>query len=127
MVSFGGFINLYDNEKMKKEDLSIGQEIFLKPIGNAGRRSSEIKKSVIEFIGSKYFEVKDFRNRFKISDGLEDQGQYNSDYQSYLSMQEISDEKELQKGIENIKRNAYRLSLEQVRAVLANYGTKKDL
>lgn len=47
--------------------MKIGQTVYLKPTGNAARRSSEIKEAVISKVGSKYFEVEPY-GRFNRSD-----------------------------------------------------------
>ena len=74
--------------------LEVGQEIFLKPTGNAVRRNSEVREAKITKIGKKYFEVDILRTRFSIETLCQDNGEYSSDYKGYLSRQEIIDEAE---------------------------------
>lgn len=75
--------------------MEVGQKVYIKPIGNATRCSKEIKEGTISKIGRKYFELKENYGRFFIDGMHQDGGQYISNYQCYLSLQEIEDEEEL--------------------------------
>jgi hypothetical protein len=86
--------------------MEVGQKIYLKPIGNAARRSTDIIETTVTKVGRKYFEV-EYRpcNRLSIEYLAEDNGQYISNYQGYLSMQEIEDEREAYQLHRLIKQN----------------------
>ena len=75
--------------------MRVGQTVYLRPTGNAVRRSSEIKEAVITKVGRKYFEVEPSHfGRFEIESMQQDGKGYVSDYQAYLSLEAIQVEKE---------------------------------
>lgn len=103
-------------------ELEIGQTVYLKPQGNAGRRSTEIIPAKIEKIGRKYFEVDYGRaNRIIIETMCEDGLGWVSNYSVYLSLDEIEQERQAQLVFADLKKhfssNNTSLSLEQLRAI----------
>jgi hypothetical protein len=102
--------------------MEVGQKIFLKPIGNAARGDSEIKECVITKIGRKYFEVDPkYYGRFNIESMSQDSGRYISNYQAYLSITEIEEEREAQ-AIYGSLRNIFsaytnRIPLDKLRGI----------
>lgn len=75
--------------------MEVGQKIYLEPLGNAARRSKEIKEVTISKIGRKYFQVEEMDMiRFNIDDLVHDGGVYSSEYQGYLSKGAIADKME---------------------------------
>lgn len=92
-----------------------GQSVYLKPINNALRYSTEIIESKISKIGRKYFELEDRHlGRFFIDSMSQDGGKYVGDYQCYLSIKEIEEEKEREGLVREIS-----VSFEKVRSKLA--------
>jgi hypothetical protein len=84
--------------------LSVGQTIFLKPIGNAARRSTDLIETKIAKIGKKYFEVENgYYGRFFIDTLTQDGGQYISNYQGYLSKEELETERETKRLYDKIR------------------------
>lgn len=83
---------------IEKSGLKVGQVVYLEPLGNAARYSTEIKPATICSLGKKYFAVEEFpRNRFSIEELIHDGGQYSPQYKVHLSLQDIQDEKEANK------------------------------
>lgn len=74
--------------------LTVGQTVYLKPINNAARGSSEIRQEVITKIGKKFFYAGERNERFYIETMFHDAGEYSSRYKAYLSVQTITEEKE---------------------------------
>ena len=78
----------------------VGDTVYLKPINNQMRRSSEIMEREVKRVGRKYFYVAESKGPFhmeikiNIETMQEDQGGYSGDWQAYYSLQEIEDEKE---------------------------------
>jgi hypothetical protein len=82
--------------------LTVGQKVFVEPIGNAARREKEIKEATITKIGNKYFELdKSWMGRFFIKHLSQDGKGFISDYQVWLSMDDYNAEEE------RIKTTAY--------------------
>jgi hypothetical protein len=80
---------------MIKSKIEIGQTVYLKPLNNAARRSSEIIESVVTKVGKKYFNVSpEYLRRFSLDTMLQDCGNWTAEYKAYLSKQEILDERE---------------------------------
>jgi hypothetical protein len=80
---------------MSKSKIEIGQTVYLKPLNNAARRSSEIIESVVTKVGKKYFNVSpEYLRRFSLDTMLQDCGNWTAEYKAYLSKQEILDERE---------------------------------
>ena len=87
-----------------KMKLKIGQIIYLKPVNNQLRRGKEIKEVEISRIGRKWFYVKTpgtdaagwewQRDKFDIDTLNQSNGEYVNDWDGYLSLKEIEDEKE---------------------------------
>jgi hypothetical protein len=85
---------------MNKEQLTLGQKVYLKPVNNAARRNSEIREQTIVKIGRKYFFVgregetnERFMTKFSIED-LREVTEYSADWEVYFSRKEILDEEE---------------------------------
>lgn len=100
--------------------LQIGQDIYLKPTGNAARGSKEIREGKITKIGNKYFETDAYHGRFFIETLYHDAGQYTSNYKGYLSKQEILDEYESNRLFSKISEHfRYRnpFTLDQLKAI----------
>lgn len=96
--------------------MKIGETIYLKPIGNAARRSSQIREAIIETVGRKYFTVKpDIYGKFDIST-MKQVSFYDPEWQGYLHKQDILDEKELADKRKLIKE--YSFNLDQCREIL---------
>lgn len=55
---------------MKKEDLTVGQTVYLQPYGNAAKYSKEIKEDTIVSIGRKYAELCG-KGKFSIATGYQ--------------------------------------------------------
>jgi len=110
---------------MKKEDLKIGQVLYLKPINNASRRGDgEIKETYITKIGKKYIIVHGHYGRYFIDSLLQDAGQYSSNYQAYTTRQQIEEEREMQtlrdklrKYFDGVWGESRKLTLQQLRKV----------
>lgn len=105
-------------------ELKVGQKVYVKPIGNAARCDSKIKEEVISEVKRKYFKLEGwYRTRFFIDGLYEDCGQYISNHQCYLSMQEIEDEKEHTKLMREMNetfdylRGRRNITLEQLRKI----------
>lgn len=89
-------------------NLTVGQHVWVKRIGNEARHLDHKKDATIEdyiseaqvtSVARKYFTLKSEslylgRSRFCIDDGLEDGKGYSSGYRVYLNKQEILDEEE---------------------------------
>jgi inorganic pyrophosphatase len=74
--------------------LQPGQTVYVKPIGNAARRSSVIEEAVVEAVGKKFFTLEKWtKKRFYIDTLIEDACQYTPNYKVYLTKQEIEDER----------------------------------
>lgn len=109
-----------------KEKLVVGNTVFLKPLYNKARYSSDIEKGVITKIGRKYFEVSTYDDmsfpiKFIIETMLQ-QTDYSPNWKVYLSEQEILDEKESQNLIMSITKyvglhGEKSLSLDQLRRI----------
>ena len=99
-------------------ELTVGQAVYLKPIGNAARRSSEIRTDKVKSIGKKYFYVEHHNNRFFIENMSEDMGEYSSNWIAYHSEQDILDERELSENLQWIGKYYKDATLEQTRKVI---------
>jgi hypothetical protein len=82
---------------MKKEEIHIGQKVFVLRINNMARGDTSpiLEEDVIIKIGNKYFEIKSGRGKFNIETGFH-VSDCCSNYKVYLTMQEYIDEKEHQ-------------------------------
>lgn len=95
---------------MNKDQLSIGQKVYLKPINNAARYGNkEINEKTILKIGRKYFSVGEegqtnerFMTKFEIED-LREVTDYSPDWEVYFSEQEILDEEEFNEIARDIR------------------------
>lgn len=111
---------------MERNELYVGQTVYIRPAGNAARSNKNIIETKISKIGKKYIETEHFgdRNKFNISDGKEKDTGYGHgyDYILYLTRQEIEDEKEEGALLSHFNCcNWYRfnLTLDQLRRVKA--------
>ena len=88
------------------EKLTLGQEIFLKLVGNAARRynNTGLIETKISKIGKKHFYV-EYSNhiKFDIKD-LSEVSNYSADYEVYLSKKEFEDETKSKIIYDNIKK-----------------------
>jgi hypothetical protein len=73
--------------------LKVGQTVYLEPTGNAVRYSKDIIETKVTRVGRKYFEVQNNRCKFDI-ENMYDVSNCYSNYNVYLSMQEIEDKNE---------------------------------
>jgi hypothetical protein len=116
---------------MNKEQLTLGQKVYLKPVNNAARYGNkEIKEQTILKIGRKYFLVgaegqtnERWMTKFSIED-LREVSDYSPDYELYFSKQEILDEEESNDIVRDIrlKFGSYgkiNLTLDQLRRIKA--------
>lgn len=113
--------------KEKENKLIVGQTVFVRPIGNASRWHTgdvltHIKEAKIEKIGRKYFYLEGYRSeKFGIEE-MRDISDYSSDFEIYISMQDIKDKIEATKLNWDIKQyfNSHgnsNLSLKQLRKI----------
>jgi len=109
-----------------------GMDIFLQPIGNAGRRSSgELIKTKVSKVARKYFNVTEsFYGRFSIETFLQDAGQYSPNYKAWVSEQDYEDKILLEKSKDKIKNHlTYNkfpdISLEDCNKILAIINKEK--
>ena len=108
--------------------MEIGQTVYLRPIGNAARGSSKIEEVVITKVGRKYFETEG-HGRFEIETMRQDGRGYVSNYQAYLSLEDIEQEKEQNRLVDEICKvfRGYgrpEVTFEQARAIADILGIK---
>lgn len=102
--------------------MKIGQEVFIKRIGNAARHIKNpndlISKEIVESVGKKYFKLKNYRReKFSIKD-MRDVSDYSSNYLVYESEQQIKDEMETNKIRKFIESYPFgKLSLERLKEI----------
>ena len=111
---------------MKRSELSVGQTVYIEPVGNAVRRSADIIETKISKIGTKYIETEKFGDmyKFNISDGKQKETGYGYryDYILYLSRQEVENKQEKESLLSDFNLcNWYRLNLtlDQLRMIKA--------
>ena len=84
--------------RMERNELRIGQTVYIEPVGNAARYGTDIIETKISKIGKKYIETEKFGEmyKFNISDGKQkDTGYgYGYDYILYLSRSEVENKQE---------------------------------
>ena len=111
-----------------KDELKVGQIVFLKPVGNAARYvRDDILNNLIETeitkIGRKYFYVSKFRDKKFSLENMADKLDYGyrRDYEVYTDIQDIKDEIEIARLNSEIKKtfDNWRsgLTLEQLRRI----------
>lgn len=106
--------------------MKVGQIVYVKKVGNAARFCKEdelVSEEVVEKVGNKYFYLKDYyRAKFSI-ERMCDVSEYSSSCHVYLTRQEIEDEMERDKKLDDIKREFSRygkmsdISLEVIRQI----------
>jgi len=85
-------------------DLKPGMEIYLEPIGNAARRSSELIDTKIEKVGRKYFTTQSGNyGKFFIETLLQDGRGYSANYKAWLSKDDFLKNKEYMSLKEQIR------------------------
>lgn len=108
---------------MKKDDLKVGQTVYLRAMGNNTRYYKEQKKAVITKIGRTKFYA-DMTNGildfdFQIDTGVHYEG--NSGWKAYLSQKEIEEEDEAEMLYKKISPQfrffANHFSLKQLQAI----------
>lgn len=111
---------------MKRSELSVGQTVYIEPVGNAVRHSADIIETKISKIGTKYIETEKFGDmyKFNISDGKQKETGYGYryDYILYLSRQEVENKQEKESLLSDFNLcNWYRLNLtlDQLRMIKA--------
>lgn len=111
---------------MKRSELSVGQTVYIEPVGNAARYRTDIIETKITKIGKKYIETEKFGDgyKFNISDGKQkDTGYgYGYDYILYLSKQKVENKREKESLLSDFNLcNWYRLNLtlDQLRMIKA--------
>lgn len=104
-------------------EITVGQELFVKPIGNAARYHKDILKLKVAKVGRKFFEFESsYYGRFSKETLTQDGKGYISNYRCYFSEQEIYDEMEHNELCTKLSRffayfNANKLPLEKLRAI----------
>lgn len=100
---------------MERSELSVGQTVYIEPVGNAAKYGTDIIETKISKIGKKYIETEKFGEmyKFNISDGKQkDTGYgYGYDYILYLTKQEIDDKNEREKLLRNLHYDWYSFDL----------------
>ena len=108
---------------MKKENLKVGQDVYLEPTGNATRYQKGVIKTKIKTIGKKYFTVEEkylpmTRDaRFEIESMRHDEGEYCSNYNAYLSMKEIEDKEKRPELLKSIQERFSKFSVDELREI----------
>lgn len=76
-----------------------GQTVYLKPIGNQGRRSSEIEEAKVTSVGNKYIHVDiGYGKDIKISIGtMKEHSAYTPNWMLHLTKEEIEIERETER------------------------------
>jgi hypothetical protein len=76
-------------------NVKAGQKVYLEPLGNLARRSSQIVQAVVDSVGRKYFTVKLYNTEYKfyLDSGVHHAGDYQPSYKAYESLQEIEDKR----------------------------------
>lgn len=101
--------------------LQIGTVVYLEPTGNAVRYNKEIIKTTVTKVGNKYFEVEAKSGKFDLIRMIQ-VSNYCSDWNVYLSEQEIKDKREIEKIKKELREmfgayGAIELSLNQLREI----------
>lgn len=102
-----------------KHNITEGQLIFLEPLGNAARYSTEIKKCTVSKVGRKYFEVPLY-GKFELETLMHHNGEDSPLYKAHISEQAISDKREinaLYHKFEREFRSSRTLSLDQLKRI----------
>lgn len=126
VIEHVNFMSQKEVRTMERSELSVGQTVYIEPVGNAARNGKDIIETKISKIGTKYIETEHFgdRTKFNICDGKEkDTGYgYGYDYILHLTKQEIEDEweeRELMGKFQYGRWTDFHLSLDQLRRIKA--------
>ena len=75
--------------------LTVGQTIWLEPLNNAARRSTDLIEVKITKVGRTYFEVEpSFYGKFHIN-SMTQVSNYTADYTAHVSLQDVQDKIEV--------------------------------
>lgn len=102
--------------------MEIGQQVYVKPIGNRGRYSSKVTTSTVNKIGKKYFYLDGYR-RVKFSlDTMTEVSDYTPNYKVYESLETIEGEIEYVQKLSSIKQyfsvyGSTNLTIDQIRLI----------
>lgn len=98
VIQHVNFMSQKGVRRMERNELRIGQTVYIEPVGNAARYGTDIIETKISKIGKKYIETEKFGEmyKFNISDGKQkDTGYgYGYDYILYLSRSEVENKQE---------------------------------
>lgn len=98
MIEHVNFMSQKGVRRMERSELSVGQTVYIEPVGNAAKYGTDIIETKISKIGKKYIETEEFGEmyKFNISDGKQkDTGYgYGYDYILYLSRSEVENKQE---------------------------------
>lgn len=98
VIEHVNFMSQKGVRRMERNELRIGQTVYIEPVGNAARYGTDIIETKISKIGKKYIETEKFGEmyKFNISDGKQkDTGYgYGYDYILYLSRSEVENKQE---------------------------------
>jgi len=88
----------------------VGQTVYRLNIGNAARHQEQkLTPVVVSKVGRKYFyagtdtQRTDFHNQYHLDNGIENCGEYSSNYCIYETRQEWEDEKEQRKLFDKMR------------------------
>ena len=106
-------------------NLHSGQKVYIKRVGNEARYKGEYyTEETVEKVGRKWFTIEKFRReKFSLGTGLNYAGEYSSTLVVYESIQQIEEEKEIEKKCKEIYRafdfgmNMQKLSIDKVRLI----------
>lgn len=116
VIQHVNFMSQKEVRRMERSELTVGQTVYIEPVGNAARYGTDIIETKISKIGKKYIETEKFGEmyKFNISDGKQkDTGYgYGYDYILYLSRSEVENKQEKGSLLSYFNRcNWYRLNL----------------
>lgn len=116
VIQHVNFMSQKEVRRMERSELTVGQTVYIEPVGDAARYGTDIIETKISKIGKKYIETEKFGEmyKFNISDGKQkDTGYgYGYDYILYLSRSEVENKREKGSLLSYFNRcNWYRLNL----------------
>ena len=98
VIQHVNFMSQKEVRRMERSELTVGQTVYIEPVGDAVRYGTDIIETKISKIGKKYIETEKFGEmyKFNISDGKQkDTGYgYGYDYILYLSRSEVENKQE---------------------------------